>query len=72
MKEHRQYLLSKRKFIEGKPITTLEELLKQEWVMWFHTTRHIEVIKHVQLSTVLVWLKRGVIHEAIKKEEKEN
>lgn len=72
LKEHRQYLQSKRKFIEGRPITTFEELLKNEWVMLFHKTKHIEIIKHAQLSTVLEWLNCGAIHEAIKKEEKEN
>ena len=30
IKEHRKYLKSQRKFIEGEPITTLDELLKQE------------------------------------------
>lgn len=69
--EHKKYLKSKRKFTEGEIITTLDELLEQEWVMWFHSTRHIEVIKSVQLRTVLKWLKLGAIRKAIKKEEKE-
>ena len=49
-------------------MTSLEELLKQKWVMWYHNTRHIEVIKHAQLSTVLKWLGNGAFHKAIRKE----
>lgn len=71
-KKHKEYLHTQRKFIEGEPITRLEELLKQEWVMWYHTTRHIEVIKHAQLATVLTWLERGAFRKAIRKEREEN
>lgn len=68
IKKHKEYLKSKRLFEEGAPITLLDELLKQEWVMWYHQTRHIEVIKHTQISTVLRWLDRGAFHKAIRKE----
>lgn len=71
IKEHKRYLKSKRKFDEGESITTLDELLEQEWVMWFHSTRHIEVIKSNQLRTVLKWLEIGAIRKAIRKTEKE-
>ena len=67
-KQHLEYLKKNRKFEEGEPITSLEELLKQEWVMWYHSTNHIEVIKHTQLSTVLRWLEIGAFHKAIRKE----
>jgi hypothetical protein len=67
-KQHMEYLKKHRKFDEGEPITSLDELLKQEWVMWYHITKHIEVIKHNQLSTVLKWLENGAIHKAIRKE----
>lgn len=67
-KQHMEYLKKNRKFEEGEPITSLEELLKQEWVMWYHSTKHIEVIKHTQLSTVLKWLDNGAFHKAIRKE----
>ena len=67
-KQHLEYLKKNRKFEEGEPITSLEELLKQKWVMWYHNTRHIEVIKHAQLSTVLKWLGNGAFHKAIRKE----
>lgn len=70
-KKHMEYLKKNRKFEEGEPITSLEELLKQEWVMWYHNTKHIEVIKHTQLSTVLKWLKNGAFHKAIRKESED-
>ena len=66
-KKHREYLQSQRKFVEGEPITSLDELLKQEWVMWYHNTKHIEVIKHTQLATVLKWLENGAFRKAIRK-----
>ena len=36
--------------------------------MRYHSTKHIEVIKHTQLSTVLKWLENGAFHKAIRKE----
>ena len=66
--DYMEYLKKNRKFEEGEPITSLEELLKQEWVMLYHSTKHIEVIKHTQLSTVLKWLENGAFHKAIRKE----
>lgn len=69
--KHKEYLQSHRKFIEGEQITTIEELLQQEWVMWYHTTKHIEVFKHTQLVSVLNWLERGAFHKAIRKESEE-
>ena len=67
LKKHKDYLKSQRKFIEGEPITSLDELLQQEWVMWYHNTKHIEVIKHTQLVTVLKWLENGAFRKAIRK-----
>lgn len=69
LKKHREYLQSQRKFIEGEPITGLDELLQQEWVMWYHQTKHIEVFKNMQLRSVLLFLERGAFHRAIRKEE---
>lgn len=66
--KHVEYLKSKRKFEDGEPITSLEELLDQEYVMWFGLTRHIEVIKHAQLSTILMWLEMGAIRKAVRKD----
>lgn len=70
-KKHKKYLKSKRKFVEGGPITDIEELLEQEWVMWYHRPRHIEVIKHTQLSVVLAWLEVGAFRKAIRKNTEE-
>lgn len=58
---------SQRKFVEGELITSLDELLKQDWVMWYHNTKHIEVIKHTQFATVLHWLEIGAFRKAIRK-----
>lgn len=60
-----------RKFIEGEPITDLSELLEQEWVMWYGRPKHIEAIKHTQLSTVLKWLEEGIFRKAIRKESED-
>lgn len=70
--KHRRYLESQRKFIEGEPITMLEELLNQEWVMWYHSTKHIETFKSMQLRTVLIFLDKGAFRKAIRKEREEN
>lgn len=70
-KKHREYLESQRRFVEGEPIANLQELLEQEWVMWHHSLKHIEVIKSNQLRTVLKWLEIGAFHKAIKKESEE-
>lgn len=68
IKKHREYLESQRVFVEGEPITTLEELLKQEWVMWYHRSKHIEVIKSTNIRTVLRWLEIGAFRKAIRKQ----
>lgn len=71
LKKHVAYLDEHRKFVEGEPITDLPELLEQEWVMWYHRPKHIEVIKHTQLSTVLKLLEIGAFSKAIRKESEE-
>ena len=71
LKKHKEYLKTHRKFVEGEPITDLTELLQQEWVMWYHRPKHIEVIKHTQLSTVLKLLEIGAFRKAIRKESEE-
>ena len=71
LKKHKEYLKVHRKFIEGDPITDLNELLQQEWVMWYHQTKHIEVFKSMQIRIVLRWLEMGAFRKAIKKESEE-
>lgn len=65
--EHKNYLKQKRMFEEGEPITTLDELLKQTWVIWHHSTKHIEVIKNNTINTVLRWLEIGAIRKAVRR-----
>ena len=65
--EHKKYLEQKRMFEEGELITTIDELLKQTWVIWYHSTRHIEVIKNNTINTVLKWLEVGAIRKAIRR-----
>ena len=72
LKKHREYLKAHRKFIEGEPITDLTELLQQEWVMWYHQTKHIEVFKSTQLRLVLRWLEIGAFRKVIRREEVNN
>lgn len=67
LRQHKNYLHTQRKFIDGEPITSIEELLKQEWVMWYHNTKHIEVFKSMPLRGVLKFLERGAFHKAIRK-----
>ena len=71
LKKHKEYLKSQRKFVEGDPITDLSELLEQEWVMWYHQTKHIEVFKSMQIRIVLWWLEMGAFRKAIRKESEE-
>lgn len=70
-KEHKEYLRSQRKFTEGVPITSIDELLQQEWVMWYHQTKHIEVFKNMQLRSVILFLERGAFHKAIRRESED-
>lgn len=71
LKKHKEYLKARRKFVEGEPITDLTELLQQEWVMWYHQTKHIEVFKSIQIRIVLRWLEMGAFRKAIRKESEE-
>ena len=71
LKKHREYLKAHRKFVEGEPITDLTELLQQEWVMWYHRTKHIEVFKSMQIRIALRWLEMGAFRKAIRKESEE-
>lgn len=67
-KQHLAYLETRRKFTEGEPINTLEELLSQEWVMWNHQTRHIEMIRSLPIRTVEYLLRNGALRRAIRRE----
>lgn len=71
-KKYEKYKLSKRMFVPGDVITTLDELLEQEWVIWNGLTRHIEFIKHLQLSNVIRMIEIGSLRKAVRKEFYEN
>lgn len=67
-KEHMEYLESKRMFEPGDPITELSELLKQEWVIWYGQTKHIEMFRSMQVRTVEQFIKNGAFRKAVRKE----
>ena len=67
MNKYQAHLASKRKFTSGDPITTLDDLLSQEWVMTQGRTKHIKVIRNMQMETVIRWLKAGFFCKAIRK-----
>lgn len=71
LKKHKKYLLSQRKYKVGEPITNLEELLEQEFVMWNDSIRHIEFIKSLQFRLILKALENKRFCKAIKKESEE-
>ena len=66
--DHRAYLESKRMFTPEKPITTMEELLKQTWVIWHGSTKHIEMFRSMPVRTVEMFLNNGAFRKAIRKE----
>ncbi len=69
--KHEEYLESQRMFSKGEQIRRMDVLLKQEWVMWDGTPKHIKVIKHLQFGTVLLLLKYGKLYKAVRKESEE-
>lgn len=62
---HQKYLESKRKFDIGEPITNIEDLLNETWVIFLGRTKHIEMFKSMQLRSVMNFLKSGYIKKAI-------
>lgn len=69
--EHRQYLISQRKFVMGDRIHSFEELMEQEYVFWIsesYHAKHIEVIKSWQYRMVQKHLELGNFYKAIRKE----
>lgn len=66
--EHEKYLKSNRKYEVGDYISTFDELLKQEWIMFFGKPKHISVILNMQAKTVLNFVNNKQFRYAIKKE----
>lgn len=71
-KKYEEYKQSKRMFVPGDVITTLDELLEQEWVIFGGMTRHIEFIKSLQLRIVIGLIKNRSLRKAVRKEFYEN
>lgn len=71
IKEHKQYLLSKRKYKPGELIKDLRTLLEQEYIILGTSTRHIEAIKSMSLRTVLKFIDLGRIRYAVKNDKGE-
>lgn len=66
--EHKNYLKSKQKYKIGEKITTLEELMKQDFVYFCGGIKHIEVIKSMQYRGIIRFIQDGCFYKAIKKE----
>lgn len=67
-RKHQEYLERKRIFRKGDVIKSIEELLNCEWVMWGDKPRHIEVIKCMQLNSILRFIQLGYFNKAVRKE----
>lgn len=62
----------KKKFSKGKPITSLDELMKQKWVMWGDSPRHIGFVGSMQMRTVDRLMSLGYFSYAIYTSEVDN
>ena len=69
LKKHREELDKRRMFSQGEKITSLEELLKETWVICHGRTWHIKALMNLQLRCVLGWLEAGHICKAIRKDD---
>lgn len=66
---YEDHLKSRRKYEVGDPIKNIDELLKQDVVMFHGLTRNIAFIKNLQLQFILNCLSTGKICKAVKKKE---
>ena len=55
-------------FIPGEPITSLEDLLKEDWVIWHGHTKHIEMFRSMSVRTVEHFIENHAFRKAIRKE----
>ena len=62
----------KRKYRKGEKITSLDELVKQEFVYFADKINHIGWVKSWQVSLALRYIERGWLYYAEKIEEDEN
>jgi hypothetical protein len=68
--KHREELEKRRMFSQGEPITTMEDLLKETWVIVYGRTWHIKAILNWQTKIILSDLEKGYIYKAVRKEKR--
>lgn len=64
------YMETRRQYRSGEPITDMNMLLKQTFVMWYGKTKSIEAIRSMTVRTVETFLKNGAFKMAVRKEDK--
>ena len=62
----------KKKYAKGKPITSIDELMKQSWVMWGDSPRHMGFVGSMQLRTVERLMRLGYFCYALDVSEVED
>lgn len=67
--KHKKYLESKRKFTKGEQIKSLDELFKEDWVIWNDSTRSTKVFQNMFVKTVKLFVDNGSFYKAIRREE---
>lgn len=67
-RSYEEYRESQRMFIPGEPIASLEDLLKEDWVIWYGHTKHIEMFRSMSVRTVERFVKNHAFRKAIRKE----
>ena len=67
IEQHEQELEKRRKYRQGDAITSLDELLQQEFVYLPWGIRHIGCVKSLQLRFILDLIENKRIWKAIKK-----
>lgn len=65
-----EQLDKRKKYVQGEPIKTLDELLAEKLVYFFGTVKSIEIIKSLQLRIVLMWLNENIFFKVINKNKK--
>ena len=59
----------KRKYRKGKPITSFDELCRQEYVYFFDKITHRGWFQSWQIRLALLYIERGYLHYAVKEGE---
>ena len=68
-KEHQVYLKSKRKFVTGEKVTSLDDFMSNDWFMWQGRTVHREFFLSFQARLLFRLIDEGCIYKAIRKVE---